>query len=470
MGAGPVTGPQARATRPSWRLKPPHDSADAGHRASAASPICRRPKALFLCSTGRRMDPATAVAGKGAWLQALEAVAPITDADGKDERARPRSPSPGPACRSRALGDDALATFSAPFREGMYQEDRLRRLGDRVNGQWQATVIDGGPRWSANTPVRKDERRADGRRHGRTPDARRSIDADDRACAAAALRQGRGRGRPGRTRSETALAPHNVRIVAPARARSAARRERHCARAFRLRRRPLAAYPLTARKAATDAQSAHPSDGQPATRDPWHGVPLGEILLGHTNAHHEKAPGPMVPDDRRRASRGSDAGRRARGLPQLRSRTAATWWCASCGSMWPRSGNPWKPTPPASAPTIRARRMSPPTGSPNGSSAATSMATCCARADLLPPDDYNQPQNAFGFMQTDPHGIGCPLGSHVRRANPRDSLAQRPGLGADLARRREQPPHPAARAQIRHHGSPTATRTTARSADCCSSA
>src|SRR5207244_2852676 len=34
------------------------------------------------------------------------------------------------------------------------------------------------------------------------------------------------------------------------------------------------------------------SDGKPVTRDPWHGVPLGEILLGHTNAHHEKAPGP----------------------------------------------------------------------------------------------------------------------------------------------------------------------------------
>ena len=36
-------------------------------------------------------------------------------------------------------------------------------------------------------------------------------------------------------------------------------------------------------------------NGQPAPRDPWHGVPLGEILLGHLNAHAEDAPGPLVP-------------------------------------------------------------------------------------------------------------------------------------------------------------------------------
>ena len=39
----------------------------------------------------------------------------------------------------------------------MYQEDRLRRLGDRIKDEWQGTVIDGGPRWSGNIPVRKDE-------------------------------------------------------------------------------------------------------------------------------------------------------------------------------------------------------------------------------------------------------------------------------------------------------------------------
>jgi deferrochelatase/peroxidase EfeB len=35
-----------------------------------------------------------------------------------------------------------------------------------------------------------------------------------------------------------------------------------------------------------------------------------------------------------------------------------------------------------------------------------------------------QPANAFGYFQTDPHGLFCPLGSHIRRANPRDGLAR----------------------------------------------
>ncbi|WP_404334805.1 hypothetical protein AB2M62_14340 [Sphingomonas sp. MMS12-HWE2-04] len=37
------------------------------------------------------------------------------------------------------------------------------------------------------------------------------------------------------------------------------------------------------------------------------------------------------------------------------------------------------------------------------------------------------PDNAFGFYDRDRHGMGCPMGSHVRRANPRDGLAPTPG-------------------------------------------
>jgi deferrochelatase/peroxidase EfeB len=51
------------------------------------------------------------------------------------------------------------------------------------------------------------------------------------------------------------------------------------------------------------------------------------------------------------------------------------------------------------------------------------MATCYAREGFYPADENSQPQNAFGFIRTDPNGDGCPLGSHVRRANPRDGLA-----------------------------------------------
>ena len=85
------------------------------------------------------------VAGKGAWLQALAAVAPITDSDGKDERAASLAFT-WTGLQKSGLSAEALASFSAPFREGMYQEDRLRRLGDRIRDEWQRPVIDGGPR------------------------------------------------------------------------------------------------------------------------------------------------------------------------------------------------------------------------------------------------------------------------------------------------------------------------------------
>ena len=42
----------------------------------------------------------------------------------------------------------------------------------------------------------------------------------------------------------------------------------------------------------------------------------------------------------------------------------------------------------------------------------------------LAPDAKNYPENDFGYRRDDPYGIGCPVGSHVRRANPRDGLAK----------------------------------------------
>jgi deferrochelatase/peroxidase EfeB len=48
----------------------------------------------------------------------------------------------------------------------------------------------------------------------------------------------------------------------------------------------------------------------------------------------------------------------------------------------------------------------------------------CPDGKVLPADQFNFPRNDFLFKKTDPQGFGCPLGSHVRRANPRDSLAK----------------------------------------------
>lgn len=42
-------------------------------------------------------------------------------------------------------------------------------------------------------------------------------------------------------------------------------------------------------------------------------------------------------------------------------------------------------------------------------------------------------ENDFGYADLDPHGERCPLGAHIRRANPRDSLDPSPGTEKSLA-------------------------------------
>ena len=166
------------------------------------------------------------------------------------------------------------------------------------------------------------------------------------------------------------------------------------------------------------------SDGAPATRDKWHGVPLGEVLLGHTNGHHEKAPGPIVPDDV--TGRARAAGLVREGAPQgfcnfglngsylvvreLRQDVAAFWKSMKEGAARIKAHDPSASYATADwlSERIIGRNIDGHLLCPSGT---------------LAKDEYDQPQNAFGFVRADPHGHGCPLGSHVRRANPRDGLA-----------------------------------------------
>ena len=58
-------------------------------------------------------------------------------------------------------------------------------------------------------------------------------------------------------------------------------------------------------------------------------------------------------------------------------------------------------------------------------------------APLLKTPDQDDPQladaNDFAYHQTDPYGFNCPIGAHVRRANPRDSLDPQPGSEQSIA-------------------------------------
>ncbi|MCL1587110.1 MAG: peroxidase, partial [Actinomycetia bacterium] len=58
-------------------------------------------------------------------------------------------------------------------------------------------------------------------------------------------------------------------------------------------------------------------------------------------------------------------------------------------------------------------------------------------APLVKAPDRDRPElardNDFGYHAEDPDGLGCPVGSHIRRSNPRDSLSPAPGTDKSVA-------------------------------------
>jgi hypothetical protein len=387
MVAGPVISPEKK-TRPTWKLKPPHDTLTQGIVVSGFSKLPSAEALFLLCDWPENGPNSPASVGKGAWLKTLNTVAPITDADGRDRRATSIAFT-WTGLQKLGLSADALATFSAPFREGMYQEDRLRRLGDKINDNWQGTVIPGGPRWSANIPARKEKDSqawerviadvgspAEGdEREVITPMTVHALlllydkDVDSAQAWAKTVKQ--------------ALAPHGVKVVhrLPLDLRLDEKligREHFGSDGLS---QPIPYDEKSGLETANDSLIL--TDGKPATRDVWHGVPLGEILLGHTNAHHEKAPGPMVLDDPQSRASGLTAdgvpeGFRNLGLDgtylvvrELQQHVAAFWKSLETGAARIRAHNP-------------ARRTSPPTGSRNGSSAARSTVICSVPEGFWP--------------------------------------------------------------------------------------
>ena len=58
-------------------------------------------------------------------------------------------------------------------------------------------------------------------------------------------------------------------------------------------------------------------------------------------------------------------------------------------------------------------------------------------APLVKAPDHDRPElgkdNDFGYHHEDPDGAACPVGAHIRRTNPRDSLSPGPGTKASIA-------------------------------------
>lgn len=157
-------------------------------------------------------------------------------------------------------------------------------------------------------------------------------------------------------------------------------------------------------------------------------IRAGEFLLGYPNEYGLLTERPMVEAERDRQgvlpvdSEGSgnhDLGRNGSYLVfrQL-AQDVAGFWQFLKGATSDADGN-------GGSPEARIRLASKMVGRwPSG-------------APLVKAPEQDDPElrrdNDFGYHATDAHGLRCPLGAHIRRTNPRDSLDPEPGSARSLA-------------------------------------
>lgn len=425
MDCGPVT-PEHKQW-PSWRLAPGVAELTQGFVATGYGSL----------PTGRALFLKLKEQQGGAWLGALQAVLPITPAVKTD--AGDGAPTVTAALalswsglHRMGLAEAALASFSRPFREGMMQEDRLRRLGDRRGDEWRPNVIDGGPDWSSNTPKREavgthigayDVAYGVEEKHLGTPrtvHALLLIYTDTEAAAD-----------DWAARVLDALRPHGVT------------EERRLPllldveRASGISREHFGFADGLSQPAPYDANDNVLLSGTPvrAPAKVQH-VPLGEILIGYGNGHHERAPGPVVSRDAKdpkaaglvphpEAEGFYDLGLNGSYLVvrELRQDVAAFWNSMHKGAARLRAQDP-DHTAHITAEWIAERVV--------GRDRDGHLLCPVSTGGRLPADALGLPDSDFLFLERDARGAGCPAGSHVRRAFPRDALASVPGSGPTL--------------------------------------
>ena len=140
-------------------------------------------------------------------------------------------------------------------------------------------------------------------------------------------------------------------------------------------------------------------------------IAAGEFVLGYPNGYGERTPAPRLDGD-------DDFGRNGTYLVvrQLSQDVAGFW-----------------------------RYLDAQTKGPDGSTDAEAQVRLGAKlvgrwpsgAPLVRSPHRDDPDlgadNAFQYADRDPHGERCPLGSHIRRTNPRDSLGTNPRKALELA-------------------------------------
>lgn len=373
------------------------------------------------------------------WIDALEEILQITPASRAHDKELTEAAAIAFTCSGlERLGmePETLATFQPAFREGMFQTDRLRRLGDKRKGEWLETVTTGGPYWSGNVRKQGPLRRREGYDAPLGPVDAEPVDQNATEITVHAV---------------LFLYARDETVVD---AREAQAREILAAHGLEIaRRRDLlldvegAGFSREHFGFADGMAQPHPYDDEEGAvmrggetvnePDPVNGVPLGEFLIGYRNGHHERAPGPVVPGPEVRPGddRAKDAGLSphdaARGfydfgvngsymvIRELHQDVAAFW-----RSMEEAAASVRKNDQEAEHVT--------------GDWLAERVIGRTKDGHILRPEGQpteapgTPPSRDFLYYETDPHGYGCPLGSHIRRANPRDSLTPKPFMRKSL--------------------------------------
>ncbi|HAG99593.1 MAG TPA: peroxidase [Ktedonobacter sp.] len=176
-----------------------------------------------------------------------------------------------------------------------------------------------------------------------------------------------------------------------------------------------------------DGVSQPVMEGSPQTETPMNTIKAGEFLLGYPNEYGlytdrptikpAMDPKSLLPRDSS-GSGNADLGRNGSYLVfrQLRQDVRGFWQFSDEATKNPDG---------SSNPTARIKLASQMVGRwPSG-------------APLLKTPQQDDQQladaNDFAYYQSDPCGYNCPIGAHVRRANPRDSLDPQPGSEQSIA-------------------------------------
>ncbi len=176
-----------------------------------------------------------------------------------------------------------------------------------------------------------------------------------------------------------------------------------------------------------DGVSQPVMEGLPQTETPMNTIKAGEFLLGYPNEYGLYADRPLLksasdpngilPRDSS-GSASADLGRNGSYLVfrQLRQDVRGFWQFLDGATKNPDG---------SSNPAARLKLASQMIGRwPSG-------------APLLKAPGQDDPQladdNDFAYYQADPYGFNCPIGSHIRRTNPRDSLDPAPGSQQSIA-------------------------------------